>query len=59
MITGHEHKDITRVFTELGITDIYQEVKDNVLFLNHLIVNNNIDKSELAYIGMMLMIWWK
>ncbi|WP_242826714.1 KdsC family phosphatase [Butyrivibrio sp. NC2007] len=50
-ITGRECKATTRRLTELGITDIYQNVKDKVSFLKQWIADNNIDKNEIAYIG--------
>lgn len=40
-----------RRLTELGVTEVYQNVKDKVSFLQQWIRNNNIDKSETAYIG--------
>ena len=51
VITGRECKATTRRLTELGITDIYQNVKDKVSFLKQWIADNNIDKNEIAYIG--------
>jgi len=51
VITGHECKATTRRLTELGVTDIYQNVKDKVSFLKQWIADNNVDKSEIAYIG--------
>ena len=51
VITGRECKATTRRLTELGVTDIYQNVKGKVAFLKQWIADNNVDKSEIAYIG--------
>ena len=51
VITGRECKATTRRLTELGVTDIYQNVKDKVAFLKQWIADNNLDINEIAYIG--------
>lgn len=51
VITGRECEATTRRLTELGVTDIYQNVKDKVAFLKQWIADNNLDKNEIAYIG--------
>ena len=51
VITGRECKATIRRLTELGITDIYQNVKDKTAFLKQWIIDNSLDKNGIAYIG--------
>ncbi len=51
VLTGRECKATTRRMTELGVTHLFQNVKNKVGFLTAWMSDNIIDKSEIGYIG--------
>ena len=51
IITGRKSKILENRCGELGITDLYQEVKDKVSKLEAFLSDHNATMSEVAYIG--------
>ena len=51
VLTGRACKATERRMTELGVTQLFQDVKDKVLFLSQYLEENNISYCEVGYIG--------
>ena len=51
ILTGRECAATTRRLSELGVKDIYQNVKDKVNWIRAWMHENGIQKSEVGYIG--------
>ena len=51
VLTGRECAATTRRMSELGITDIHQNVKDKEKFLRSFMAENNIGMDDCGYIG--------
>lgn len=51
ILTGRECAATTRRMGELGVTELYQGVKDKVMWLKTWIDHNSIPISEIGYIG--------
>jgi YrbI family 3-deoxy-D-manno-octulosonate 8-phosphate phosphatase len=51
MITGEHTKIVARRAKKLGITEVFQGVKDKVVVLTHLSKKLNIPFEQMAYIG--------
>lgn len=51
VLTGRECAATTRRLTELGITDLHQNVKDKVSWLRSWMEVNRIQRDEIGYIG--------
>lgn len=51
VITGRECEATRRRMTELGVDNLFQNIKNKKEFLGKYITENNIEKETLAYIG--------
>ena len=51
VLTGRECKATTRRLTELGVTELYQGIRDKVSWMKEWMFLNNITKEEVGYIG--------
>ena len=51
VLTGRECKATTRRLTELGVTELYQGIKDKVAWMKEWMLKNDIKKEEIGYIG--------
>ena len=51
ILTGRECAATTRRMKELGVTELYQGIKDKVLWLKTWISQNSVQVSEIGYIG--------
>ena len=51
VLTGRECAATTRRMTEMKVEYLFQNVKNKVKFLKKFMVENNISKEEVAYIG--------
>ena len=51
VLTGRECKATTRRLKELGVSELYQGVKNKVEWLKSWFDTNSIDKNEVGYIG--------
>ena len=51
VLTGRECTATTRRLTELGVKELYQNIKDKVSWMKQWMVDNNINRDEVAYIG--------
>ena len=51
VLTGRECHATERRMTELGVTEVYQNIKDKVLWMKEWMIENDISKEEVGYIG--------
>lgn len=51
VLTGRECEATTRRLTELGVTGIYQNVKDKTQWVKDWLAAEGIDRAEVVYIG--------
>jgi len=51
VLTGRECKATERRMKELGVTHLYQNVKDKLSFLKKFMMDNNLGADKIGYIG--------